>query len=195
MLNNLISLLKTKKSKDFMVYGFGQAVNLITPLLIIPFIIYRCGEEGLGKSGVSLSVMFILIVIVDYGSYIKGVKEIAINRDNQEKLQSIFTNIYALKFALLCGVLIFAVPLFLYLPYFDREHEVFLLSLTILVGQFINPGWFLQGVENFKWISLTNIISKILYVAGVLCFVRGKALYKAKFNVSYRSSSLFGSNL
>ena len=70
-----------KKLKDFLIYGFGQAVNLISPLLVIPYLVSICGEEGLGKIGVGFSLALIAIVLVDYGSYINGTKEISINID------------------------------------------------------------------------------------------------------------------
>lgn len=46
------------------------------------------------------------------------------------------------------------------------------MALPILVGQFINPTWVFQGLENFKWITILNILSKVIYVAGVFCFIK-----------------------
>jgi len=177
MLKKKLLLLKSVKARDFMVYGFGQAFNLITPLLIIPYIVLVCGEEGLGKIGISMSMMFMLIVIVDYGSYIKGVKEVALNRNDPKALQDIFSKVYALKFLLLAAVCGLTVPAIFIFPYFKDESPVFLLSLFIIIGQFVNPGWFLQGIENFKWITITNIVSKLLYVFGILLFVHAKSDY------------------
>ena len=87
-----------EKIYNLSVYSIGQAINLISPLLVTPFIVYKCGEDGLGRIGISLSLMFILIVIIDYGSYIIGVKEVAINREDKSKLQAILSKIYVLKF-------------------------------------------------------------------------------------------------
>lgn len=172
-----MSFFTKEKLYNLSVYGIGQAFNLISPLLITPYIVYRCGEEGLGKTGVSLSLMFILIVIVDYGSYIVGVKEVALHREDKAKLQSILTKIYTLKFFLLLFIcLITAVSLFA-IPYFAKEKLLFLMSLAVLVGQFINPGWFFQGIENFKWITITNIASKLIYIVLVLCLVTDKSGY------------------
>lgn len=41
----------------------------------------------------------------------------------------------------------------------------------MVIGQFINPTWFLQGIENFKWITIVNILSKVIYLVGVLLFL------------------------
>ena len=87
------ALLKKKKIADFLVYGIGQAVNIISPLLITPYLIYVCGLENLGVIALGQSFAFILIVLVDYSSYIIGVKDVSINRDNSGTLSNIFTTI------------------------------------------------------------------------------------------------------
>lgn len=172
-----MSFFTKEKLYNLSVYGIGQVFNLISPLLITPYIVYKCGEEGLGKIGISLSLMFILIVIVDYGSYIVGVRDVALHREDKAKLQSILTKIYILKFFLMLFIcLIMSASLFV-VPYFAQEKTLFLLSLVVIAGQFVNPGWFFQGIENFKWITITNIISKLIYIALVFCLVKDKSGY------------------
>lgn len=153
-------------------YGFGQAFNLITPILVIPYIVSICGETGYGKIGVGMAIAFFLMVFVDYGTEIIGVKEVAINRENHQKLESIFTTTYSAKALLLAAVIIIFSVVINFIPFFAKEKTLFLLSLTMVIGQFINPTWFFQGVENFKWITILNIVSKIIYLAGVFIFIK-----------------------
>ena len=164
--------LKSQQLKNFIIYGFGQAVNLISPLLVIPYIVLVCGEEGLGKSGVGVSLALIAIVLVDYGSYINGTKEVAINHKNQSVLEEKFITIYLSKLILLLLVLLFCGLIIITIPFFHRDKSQLFLSLLIVVGQFINPTWFLQGIQNFKWISIINVLSKGIYVVLVLLFIK-----------------------
>jgi O-antigen/teichoic acid export membrane protein len=62
-------------------------------------------------------------------------------------------------------------------PFFYREKEVFLFSLLIVFAQFLNPVWFLQGIENFKAITVINVISKIIYVIFVFLFITQRNSY------------------
>lgn len=172
-----MSIFTKKKAYDFSIYGFGQLINLASPLIVIPFLITQCGEEGLGKIGVGFSMALILNAIIDYGSYIIGVREIAINRDNLTVLNQKVNAIYGSKFMLLALVLIVFSILFFTIPFFSREKETFFLSLVIVIGQCFNPAWFFQGVENFKWISFINILSKAIYLAGVFFFINDKSDY------------------
>jgi len=172
-----MSIFNRKKITDFLIYGVGQVINLVSPLFVMPFIIYKCGEDGLGKVGVGFSLALILSGIIDYGSYIHGVKAISINRDNNNILENRLKAIYFSKLLLLSLVLLFVSILIFTVPFFSKDKTLFFFSLTIVVGQFINPQWFFQGVENFKWISTVNVISKVIYILLVIVFISQKSDY------------------
>lgn len=171
----LLSLFIKKQTKDFFVYGIGQVVNILTPLLITPYLIYTCGLEKLGLIAMGQAFAYILIVIIDYSSYIIGVKEVSINRDNQKELQKIFNTTYISKIILLLSVVLLTVLLTFFIPYFNKNLIVFYFSLSIIVAQAINPTWFFQGVENFLGITIINILSKIINVIGVLLFINSSS--------------------
>jgi len=168
----IIHKLRAKQTKDFIIYGLGQAINLISPLLVIPYIVSICGEEGLGKAGVGFSFALITIVLVDYGSYINGTKEVSINNNNKEILEELFTTIYLAKFILLLAVISLCSLLIFSIAFFQKDKIQLLLSLFIVVGQFINPTWFFQGIQNFKWITIINVLSKVIYVSAVFLFIK-----------------------
>jgi O-antigen/teichoic acid export membrane protein len=170
-------ILGKKKLKDLMVYGFGQAINLLSPLIVMPYLIHKCGEDGLGKIGVGFSMALILNGIVDYGSYVKGVKDISVNREDQHFIAGKFKSIYLSKLILLLIVLSIVTAIIFTVPFFSRDKDLFFLSLVIVLGQFINPAWFFQGTENFKWISVINILSKTIYVSCVFIFINRKEDY------------------
>ena len=163
--------------KNLSIYGFGQLFNLVTPLLVVPYIIAVCGEENFGKTAIAMAVSFFLIVFVDYGSDLIGTKEIAIHKGNQTKLNQIFCTTFGVKFIMLLLVFLISVPVFFLVPFFKREYVLFLFSLTVIVGQFLNPTWFLQGIENVKWITVINLLSKSIYLIAVFGFIHKEEDY------------------
>jgi O-antigen/teichoic acid export membrane protein len=173
----IVTKLKSKQIKDFIIYGFGQAINLISPLLVIPYIVFICGEEGLGKAGVGFSFALIAIVLVDYGSYINGTKDISINHNDNAILEDKFTTIYLSKLILLIAVLLISILIIVSIPFFQKDKLQLILSLSIVVGQFINPTWFFQGIQNFKWISIINILSKVIYVVLIFLLIQKREDY------------------
>ena len=184
-----------KKLKDFLIYGFGQAVNLISPLLVIPYLVSICGEEGLGKIGVGFSLALIAIVLVDYGSYINGTKEISINIDNNQILEEKFTTIYIAKLIVTVVVLLITIIALKTIPFLSRDFLQLFFSFLIVIGQLVNPTWFFQGLQNFKWISIINVTSKVIYLILVFSFIKRPEDYifvNAFFGVGLLVSSIFG---
>lgn len=177
MKNKAISLLRNHQLQKLFVYGFGQGFNLVTPLLVVPYIVGICGEENFGKVAVGMALSFFLIVFIDYGSDLVGVRDVSINRDNKEALQKIVMTNLSSRFLILLLVLLVTGVLFCIVPYFKNEQLLFVMGLPILIGQFLNPTWFLQGVENVRWITLSNILSKIVYLLGVFTVIKSASDY------------------
>jgi len=177
MLSLLKKILLHNQFQKLSIYGFGQLFNLVTPLLVAPYIVSVCGEENFGKTAVGMAIAFFLIVFVDFGSDIIGVREVAVNRDNPEILNKIFTTTYTVKAVILIIVLLSVSIVFLSFSYFQAENKMFFLGLLILIGQFINPTWFLQGIENVQWITILNIVSKSIYLIGIFLTINKESDY------------------
>lgn len=171
MLQKILNIFKSDFIKKFSIYGFGQFVNLVTPLLIIPNIIKVCGVENFGKISVALAISFFLIVFIDYGSELVGVRDIASNRKDLRKREQIFLTNFISRFFVLILTLILALVVVFSISLFNEEATLYIFSLLILLGQYLNQSWFLQAVDNMNWISYANILSKLIYVGGVLILV------------------------
>lgn len=165
------NILHNQKLKNFFVYGIGQGVNIVSPLLITPYIVFACGIEKLGLIAIGQSLAYILCVIIDYSSYIIGVREISINRNEPKIVEKIFITHYTSKVFLLAFTALIIIILAFFVPYFSIKKEVILYSFPIIIAQFINPTWYYQGIEAFKWISFINVLSKVLFVLGVFIIV------------------------
>ncbi|KAF2339307.1 lipopolysaccharide biosynthesis protein [Flavobacterium tistrianum] len=171
------NVLQNNRIKNFVIYGIGQIVNLVSPLLVMPYLVSICEKEGLGKIGVGFSFALVLNVLIDYGSYINGTKEISINRENIEIIKTKIVSIYVMKFFLILMTSFIAFLLIYFIPFFNKEQAVFFFSLLYVIGQFLNPTWIFQGLESYKWISFINIISKAIYVVCIFIFITDKDDY------------------
>jgi O-antigen/teichoic acid export membrane protein len=178
-----------KKTIDFIIYFFGQGFSLLVPLLILPIIVGVSGEIGLGKISTAFSIMMIFNGILDYGSYITGVKEISINRHDKEKVAQIIEIQYLSKIFLFVFLTILGLVLFLFIPKIYSEFLLYSLSFLIVFSQLINPMWILQGLEEYKLLSAINIFSKILYVLLVLFLIKNPSDY-VYVNLFYAIASI-----
>lgn len=161
---------------NFLIYGLGQSINLLSPLIVMPFLIRICKEDGLGKIGISFSICLILNCIIDYSSYLNGTKNIAVNKKDNSFLRKSITDIYTYKFLLFLVIIILFAVITLSIPNI-HEKKLLLLSTPILLSQLLNPNWVLQGLENFKLITILNIISKTIYITLVFLFIKNREDY------------------
>jgi O-antigen/teichoic acid export membrane protein len=173
----LLSLIRDKNKRNFFIYGLGQAFNLLSPLIVAPYIVSVCKEEGLGKVGLGFALSLFLILIVDYAFDVKGTKQVAENRDNRDELEKILSTTIFTKILLFGLALLISLLLVSFVPFFSQEKTLFLFSLSIVFAQVFNPVWFLQGIEEFPIVSMINIASKVLYVVLVYMFVAHKGDY------------------
>ena len=172
-LKKLSLILRDKKKQSFFIYGLGHAFNLLSPLVVIPYIVSLFGEEGFAKVTLGFTMALFLMLIVDYAFDVKGTKTAAENNGDRKKLEELLSFTIFTKMILFAIVAAIMVPLFYTIPFFEQERMVFLLSLAMVLGQVFNPIWFLQGIEQFTTASLLNIGSKTLYLVLVYTLVKG----------------------
>lgn len=171
MITQILEKLNLRDKKNFLIYGIGQAFNLLSPLIVAPFIIRICKVEGFGKVGLGFALSLFLILIVDYAFDIKGTKEVSENRNHANELQRIITTTLYTKIVLFFVALLIAALIIYFIPFFHNEKLLFFYSLTIVLAQVFNPIWFLQGLEDFKWAALINIVSKSIYLILIFNFI------------------------
>lgn len=118
--------------RNYVLFGSGQFVNLLAPLLVAPYVISVCGVEQWGKIGAATSVFTILGIFIDFGSQLIGVKEVSSNKENKKYLTNYLNFTYAFRFiALLLLVTGFLILLFT-VPHVD--FKLYGLGLFLLIS-------------------------------------------------------------
>ena len=173
----LKTLMGNAQIKKLIQYGIGQGFNVIAPFIVIPFIILKCGEENFGKSAIGLSIAFFIIVFIDFGCDILGVKDISINRDNIDKRNYIISRVVYIKcfFTMLLSVVFFIV--INQVDFFYKNKELFYFSFPVFMSQIANPLWIFQGLEKFNLFSYYSILSKSIYIILIFYFLDQKSDY------------------
>lgn len=167
------------KSKifNFLIYGFGQSINILGPLLIVPHIISICGLEGLGKVGIAFSLSLLLCCFIDYSSAIIGTKEISIHREDKKKLEIIIADFLGVKLIITLIALLGLIVAIDLIPFLNENKTLYYCLIPLLIAQLFHPNWILQGLEKFKLIALINLLSKAIYLGLVFLLVTQKTDY------------------
>jgi polysaccharide transporter, PST family len=174
LLQKLQNILSSKRTviNNFIALGLLQGTNFLIPLIIMPYLTSTIGINGFGLVSFVQVVMIYLSTFTDYGFNVSATREISINKNNKEKINEIFSNVISTKIllSLVAGVILFVLVLFI--PKFNDESYAFLLGFSIVLGQTLLPVWFFQGIEQMKYITYLNVVSKVLFTVLIFVFVK-----------------------
>ena len=179
--SKISSILKNSDAKtlfsNFVWLSVLKVVGYIFPLVTMPYLARVIGVAGFGEIAFAVSVMVFLETFTDFGFNYTATRDIARCRDDRETVSSIFSNVFWSKmllmliaFAMLC-ILIFAIPSF-----YDKR-LLLLLTFLYIPGHIIFPDWFFQAMEQMKYITMLNVISKALFTALVFVVINQPSDY------------------
>ncbi|WP_299012648.1 oligosaccharide flippase family protein [uncultured Polaribacter sp.] len=172
MVNKIVNLTKTVVFKNFSALLILQLGNTALALLLMPYLINILGVGNYGLYSFAFAISMYLVILTDYGFGFTGVKLISIHRDNKAKVSAIFHSIQIIKIVILIAILIVYALAILFVDALSKNSELFFLSFGVLIGQTIVPVWFFQGMEKMKFITIINLMIRLIAVILILLFVK-----------------------
>jgi len=165
LLSNILSL------------GILQGLNYVLPLITFPYQVRILGVEKFGLLAFASSVVAYFNILVDYGFNLTAPREIAIHRENKEKLSEIVSSILQIKFVLfIIAAILFAI-LVTTIERFKKDALVYYITFGTIFGQILFPVWFFQGIEKMKYITIFNVISRTIFTLLIFVFVKRPSDY------------------
>lgn len=162
---------KKRLLDNFMSLSGLQIFTYILPLITLPYLVRVLGVEKYGLVMFAQSFIIFFNILVDYGFNLSATREIAVNRDSKEKVTEIYSSVMIIKIIMLA---LSFVVLCIFTLSFERlasDAELYLLSFLMVVGQAVFPIWYFQGMEKMKYITIINILSRILFTVAIFVFV------------------------
>lgn len=172
------NVIRTTVFKNMVSLGFIQVANYLIPIIIIPYVVRVLGVDFFGKASYAQNIVTYLTILVNYGFEYSATQDVALNKNNKEKLNSIFWTV--IKFKLLLLITSFLVLAVLYFS-FSKVKEDFLLYIyaaLINIGFVLFPTWFFQGIEKMGNMALFNFIIKVLGAILILLMINSASDYK-----------------
>ncbi|MQR87688.1 oligosaccharide flippase family protein [Bacillus megaterium] len=84
----------------------------------------------------------------------------------------IFNNVLSIKLVLMFVSFIILVLLIIFVPKFNKDYLVYLVSFLSVVGSVLFPLWFFQGIQKMKYITIMNMIAKVFSTLLIFVFVK-----------------------
>ncbi len=156
--------------KNYLYNILFQIVKMSVPLILVPYTIKHLSFSMLGINDYAGTIATYFIMLGSLGVNIYGNREIARKRNDKDKLSTTFFEILSMQIINTIIALVFYLS---YVTLFVKANrEVFYLFSIMIVASAIDITWFFQGIENFKTISLRNIIVKITGMFLIFLFVK-----------------------
>lgn len=149
-----------REIKDVFYLMALQGLNYIAPLLVLPYLMKVLGAEKFGYIGFSLAVCQYLMLIVDFGFNLSATKRIAINKENHNRLNEIFSATIYSKILLLFISFIILLTIAA-IPQFAIYKETMFLMFLMVVGNAFLWVFLFQGMGNIRIVSVVNTIAKL----------------------------------
>lgn len=147
------------------------------PLILIPYVSRTVGIERFGITEFSLELGLFFGTVVLYGFDFTMSKHLSQSRDATESYPTIFWNVFYTRLFLLS----ISLPALLIAGFFysDSLFSVQIIGYLALfvISRLFSSWWFLQGLEEIKWIAFGNLASKAIVLALVLWWVKTPADY------------------
>ncbi len=152
--------------------GSIQILNLLLPLITMPYIAIVLGVDNYGLIGFAQSIMAYFLLAVDYGFNITATRQVSIDRNNQQKVNRIFTTVMLSKLVITIGCFFVLLLMMLLIPKMHQQPMLYIYFFGIVVGNAMFPVWFFQGIEEMSFIGILNFISKLIFTVGLFVFVK-----------------------
>ncbi|HPU58179.1 MAG TPA: oligosaccharide flippase family protein, partial [Candidatus Avimonas sp.] len=146
---------------------------IILPFITSPYISRVLGPENTGIFSYSYSVAdyFVLFAMLGINNY--GNRVIATVRNDRDRLNREFSNIFALHFLLSFLVL---AAYYLYVLIFPVKYKSYAMIQSLyILGAMFDINWFFFGIEEFRVTFTRNMIVKVLTVISIFVFVHDQS--------------------
>ena len=162
---------------NFISLSVLQVLNVILPLITMPYLVRILGPEYFGLLAIATSIITYFSIITNYGFDITATREISVNREDKEKIIEVYSSVMMLKFIfLIISFIILAIVIFS-IEKFATNWEIYFLTFLVLIGQVLFPVWFFLGMEQMKYITYLNVFSKTIFTILIFILVKHQEDY------------------
>lgn len=158
--------------KNFTALGIIQILNYAIPFITLPYLARVLSVDKFGLIFFAQACIDYITRFVDFGFNQSGVRELAINRDDSQKVNEIFNSIFFVKFGLLITSFLFLSIIIFSFNKFRSDWLLYYFTFLTVIGNLFLSPWFFQGIEKMKFITVFNVITRIISLICIFTFVK-----------------------
>lgn len=160
------------------IFNFSmQILNIIFPLIAIPYTTRLFGPETLGEVNYANSIVQYFVMLAAAGIPTYATREIARNRDDNNALRRTFKELTILQIVFtVISLIVFMIFILSVESLRSRVYLYLFLGIQIFSNAF-NHVWFIQGVEKYRYAAMSTFVSKFINVILIFILLKKREDY------------------
>ena len=169
---------KTKSlSKGGLFYLMYQVLNLAFPLITGIYVTHVLLPDTIGTVAAAQNLANYFVIFSFLGIPTYGIREIAKYRNDKNERSKVYSELYVINSISTTVFLLVYVAIILIIPTYHESLVLYLITGLSIALNFFNISWLFEGMEDFQFISIRNLIFKIVSFAFLVIFVRSEDDY------------------
>ncbi len=168
-------------------------VKITFPLIVFPYVSRVLLPEGVGRINYAEAVVSYFVLFSSLGIPIYGLREIAKHRNDLPLLQKKLAGIFSIN--LFFAIISYAVlGSLIYFGKIAKEPYLIFINSSLIIFSLMDMEWYFQGTENYKFITIRNLILKIVSLILIFVLIKTKddiVLYAMLLVLGIGGNSLF----
>lgn len=152
-----------------------RGLEYILNFISYPYLLRTIGVDRFGEIAFTQAIIQYFIILIEYGFNMTAPRDIAKNFLDKNKVKEIFSNVLACKLLILIGITTTTIFVYFMLVNIYNNYINVLLFLAMyisVIGNVIFPIWFFQGIQEMRYITLINILSRVIVLILIFLFVK-----------------------
>lgn len=151
--------------------------NMIFPLITYPYVTRVLSANGMGKVSFFTAVSNYAVMFGSLGISTYGIRAVAKVRDNKDELSKVVQELLAINSIITFFVVLVLLGLIPFIDKFNSEPILFWINIIIVLATPCGMTWLYSGLEQYEYITIRNIVIKIIALIMVFLFVKNKDDY------------------
>jgi PST family polysaccharide transporter len=152
-----------------------QVFRKLMPVITMPYLARVLGATGWGTVAFVQGFATCLILLVEFGFYISGTREVARWRESREKLGEICSGVLGAQILLALTVAAAVIAVHPWIPILRDDSRLMWSGLFYGIAEGMNPAWYFLGLERMRTVAILEITCKTVAAVGMFTFVRTPA--------------------
>lgn len=165
--------MKKKLIQNFLFKLSLEILRIVIPIISIPYVYRIFRPKIMGNIEFSQSISGYFFIFAGFGVYTYGLREISRVRDNKEKRNKIFSELFIIS--TLSSFIIFII--YIGYVYFRFNNDILLKNMLLfnsiqILAYVFYIEWINEAFENYKFIAQKTMIVKIINVICIFIFIK-----------------------